>query len=56
MELNQGQEPSYKSFVPDFLERIQSTIDEHLDTDDIHTAFVYLMADLFETTHDDRFI
>jgi len=55
MEANRVEEPNYKDFVPEFLERIQATVDEYLDTDDIHTAFVYLVAELFETTREDKF-
>lgn len=56
MEANRVEEPNYKDFVPEFLERIQATVDEYLETDDIHAAFVYLVAELFETTHDEKFI
>lgn len=55
MEADRVEEPKYKNFVPEFLERIQTTVDEYLDTDDIHTAFVYLVAELFESTRDDQF-
>lgn len=56
MEANRVEEPNYKNFVPEFLERIQATVDEYLDTDDIHTAFVYLVAELFESTREDKFV
>ena len=55
MEANRVEEPNYKNFVPEFLERIQATVDEYLDTDDIHTAIVYLVAELFESTREDKF-
>jgi|LSQX01.1.fsa_nt_gb hypothetical protein len=55
MVANNNEIPDYEDFVPEFLERIQATIDEYLDTDDIHTAFVYLVAELFESTREDRF-
>lgn len=55
MVSNREEEPNYKDFVPEFLERIQATVDEYLETDDIHTAFVYLVAELFESTLDENF-
>lgn len=55
MVINRTEEPNYKDFVPEFLERIQATVDEYLETDDIHTAFVYLVAELFESTLDENF-
>jgi len=50
------QEPVYKDFIPEFLEQIETTINDHCDTDDIHVAFAYFIANLFETSRDDKFV
>lgn len=55
MEQDNRNEIAYKNFIPEFLDRIQNTIENYLDDEDIHKAFVYLIADLFETTNEDRF-
>jgi len=52
---SEGNNINYKDFIPEFMERIQTITDKHLDDYNIHQAFVYFIADLFETTNQDRF-
>jgi len=47
--------PGFKDFVPELQDRLQRMTDLFLEEFDEHTAFDYLVADLFETTNDERF-
>lgn len=46
---------SYAEFVPELLDQMQIATDKHLEEYNIHQAFVYFIADLFETTNPDMF-
>ncbi len=45
MEQDNRNEIAYKNFIPEFLDRIQNTIENYLDDEDIHKAFVYLIIE-----------
>ena len=46
---------SFTEFVPEFLDQMQTTTDKYLDEYSIHQAFVYFIAELFETTDSEIF-
>ena len=45
----------YLDFMPEFFDHIQNTTDKFLENYNIHQAFVYLIAELFETTDEEKF-
>jgi len=46
---------SYNKFLPEIYDRLQEMADKYLDTFNEHQAFNYLVAEIFETTHEDKF-
>jgi len=48
-------QPSFKDFAIELLDRLNGVTDRYLDDYDPHTAFDYLVAELFETTVPGRF-
>lgn len=47
--------PDFASFIPDFSNRLQQISDTYLDSFNEEKAFVYLIAELFETTIPDKY-
>ena len=47
--------PVFADFVPEIVDRLQAVTDKYLEEFNEHQAFVYLVAELFETTDEDRF-
>ncbi|MEM3433434.1 MAG: AIPR family protein [Candidatus Hadarchaeum sp.] len=50
-----GNSPVFSDLVPQVIDRLQDVTDRYLDEFDEHSAFVYLIAELFETTAEDHF-
>jgi hypothetical protein len=42
--------------VPEILDRLQRVTDTYLEDFNVHRAFVYLVAELFETTNEEQFV
>jgi hypothetical protein len=47
--------PAFTDFILELTDRLQRVTDAYLDDFDEHQAFVYLVAELFETTDESRF-
>lgn len=47
---------NYIAVVPEILDRLENASNEYLENYDIHKAFVYLIAELFETTNEESFV
>ena len=47
--------PAYSDFLPEIVDKLQSVADTYLESYNEHSAFVYLVAELFETTFADKF-
>jgi hypothetical protein len=58
--VSSGQTPGpqaeqFKTFVPEFLDRLESITDDYLDDFNEHLAFDYLVAELFDSTNPEQF-
>lgn len=49
-------QPQFPHFLPEISDRLQRVSDTYQESFDVHTAFTYLIAELFETTDEDHFI
>jgi hypothetical protein len=47
--------PDFSAFLPEMIDKIQQVSNIYLESYNEHEAFVYLVAELFETTSEDRF-
>jgi hypothetical protein len=48
--------PSFRRFLPDLIDSLDSVADTYLDSYDEHRAFAYFIAENFETTETGRFV
>jgi hypothetical protein len=48
--------PDFSHVIPEIADSFQRIVDTYLDKYDEHDAFSYLIAELFETTDEDRFV
>ncbi|MCJ7639673.1 MAG: AIPR family protein, partial [Euryarchaeota archaeon] len=47
--------PQFAHFLPEIIDKLQRTADTYLESFDEHQAFTHLIAEIFETTAEDRF-
>ena len=47
--------PQFAHFLPEVTDKLQRAADTYLETFNEHQAFTYLIAELYETTAEDRF-
>lgn len=51
-----AQAPEFSHFITEIWDRLQQVTEAYLESDNEHQAFVYLIAELYETTSEDRFV
>lgn len=48
--------PIFAHFIPEVSDKLQNAADTYMESYNDHEAFVYMVAELYETTHPDKFI